>query len=134
MSKNRTAANTKEEIFMNRKLYYVGSQNNLSGMIGLFKHCHKTTTSLSIHPGRIIVPPGEYKYLFDCNIPDECHTSVEEDKGFIRYSVTVVIDEDDDKKKEFVESFTVINPLNLNDDETYSVRCLMSINVFEFKM
>lgn len=85
-----------------------------------------------MHLGRIIVPPGEYKYLFDCNIPDECHTSVEEDNGFIRYSVIVVIEEDVDKKKEFIESFTVINPLNLNDDETYGVRYL-SIRVSDLK-
>ncbi len=71
---------------------------------------------------RITVEPGEYKYVFDCNIPDECHTSVEETHGFIRYSVTVVIEEDSERKKEFVESFTVINPLNLNDDVVHSVR------------
>lgn len=68
-----------------------------------------------------MVPPGLYKYKWDCEIPDDCHTSVEENIGFIRYSVMVVIEEDVDQKKEFVESFTVINPLNLNDDQSYSV-------------
>ncbi|XP_037041430.1 arrestin domain-containing protein 3-like [Bradysia coprophila] len=95
-----TSTYSKEEVYFSRKIYYVGSQNNQSDC----------TT----------VESGDYKYLFDCNIPDECHTSVEERKGFIRYSVTVVIEEDVDKKKEFVESFTVLNPLNLNDDESNS--------------
>lgn len=75
----------------------------------------------SFYLGRSTVPSAEYKYQFNFNIPDECHTSVEETTGFIRYSVALVIEEDVNKKKEFVESFTVINPLNLNDDVSYSV-------------
>lgn len=71
--------------------------------------------------GRLDVQPGDYKYQFNCAIPDECHTSVEETTGFVRYSVALVIEEDLKKKKEFVELFTVINPLNLNDEEFYSV-------------
>lgn len=88
-------------------------------------HTHIQNTLINpmfVFKGRIVVAPGDYQYTFDCNIPDECPTSVEDDTGFIRYSITVFIDEDDDRKKEFVESFTVLKPLDLNDDESNSVR------------
>lgn len=66
--------------------------------------------------GEVVVPPGEYNYTFRCMLPAALPTSVEGDKGYIRYSVIVNLDRPMWPDQEFEESLTVLKALNLNEN------------------
>lgn len=66
--------------------------------------------------------PGEYNYDYQIRLPNGLPTSVESQIGYIRYGLQVVLDRPrflPDQK--FAEQFTVIKPLNLNNDTTLRV-------------
>lgn len=66
--------------------------------------------------------PGEYKYDYQIRLPTGLPTSIEAQYGYIRYGLQVVLDRprfSSDQK--FAETFTVIKPLNLNNDITLRV-------------
>lgn len=67
------------------------------------------------------IQPGEYQYNFHCNLPAGLPTSLEGDKGYIRYEARVVLDIPNWPDKEFFEMFTVVKALNLNNDPTLRV-------------
>lgn len=67
-------------------------------------------------PGELVVQAGEYNYTFSCVLPVDLPTSVEGKIGFIRYSVIVNLDRPMWPDQEFEESFTVLKPVNLNDN------------------
>lgn len=69
----------------------------------------------------IKVEPGNYKYNFQCNLPAELPTSVEGGYGYIRYTARVVLDIPLWTDTEFKERFTVIKPLDLNQDPALHV-------------
>lgn len=66
--------------------------------------------------------PGEYNYDYQIQLPMGLPTSIEASIGYIRYGLQVVLDRprfSPDQK--FAETFTVIRPLNLNNDATLRV-------------
>lgn len=72
--------------------------------------------------GETRVDAGHYSYPFECKLPIGLPTSLEEAKGYIRYTVKVVFDVPGIVPDlEFEEFFTVIKPLNLNDNPTLRV-------------
>lgn len=66
--------------------------------------------------GEVVIQPGEYNYTFSCMLPVDLPTSVEGNTGYIRYSVIVNLDRPMWPDQEFEESFTVLKPVNLNDN------------------
>lgn len=73
--------------------------------------------------------PGEYNYDFQIRLPVGLPTSIEAQIGYIRYGLQVVLDRPrflPDQK--FAEQFTVIKPLNLNNDITLRVSLETFIN------
>ncbi|KAJ6636592.1 Arrestin domain-containing protein 3 [Pseudolycoriella hygida] len=66
--------------------------------------------------GEVVVQPGEYIYTFSCALPVDLPTSVEGDTGHIRYCVIVNLDRPMWPDQEFEECFTVLKPVNLNDN------------------
>lgn len=63
----------------------------------------------------MILVPGVYNYTFQCNLPIGLPTSVEGIHGHIRYSATVSLIRPMWTDQEFEEGFTVIKPVDLND-------------------
>lgn len=75
-----------------------------------------------IHTDELHLEPGEYKYEYQIRLPVGLPTSIEAQIGYIRYGLQVVLDRPrflPDQK--FAEQFTVIKPLNLNNDTTLRV-------------
>lgn len=68
------------------------------------------------------VPPGQYQYGFHCKLSEILPTSLEGDVGYIRYQARVVLEIALCPDEEFVETFTVIKPLNLNKNSMLRVR------------
>lgn len=66
--------------------------------------------------------PGVYNYTFQCNLPIGLPTSVEGIHGHIRYSATVTLIRPMWTDQEFEEGFTVIKPVDLNDQPQLFVR------------
>ncbi|KAG4069557.1 hypothetical protein HA402_006923 [Bradysia odoriphaga] len=93
-----------------------GSKDNKKTHIGEEYYLNNKTFFVGGESGEVIVQPGEYNYTFSCALPAALPTSVEGDTGFIRYSVIVNLDRPMWPDQEFEEFFTVLKPLNLNDD------------------
>lgn len=84
-------------------------------MNGLFRF-------VSVLKDELHLEPGEYKYDYQMRLPVGLPTSIEAQIGYIRYGLQVVLDRPrflPDQK--FAEQFTVIKPLNLNNDTTLRV-------------
>lgn len=77
---------------------------------------------MRFHAGEIELQPGVYSYTFQCLLPAGLPTSVEATHGHIRYSATVNLDRPMWPDQEFEEGFTVLKPLNLNDQPHLRVR------------
>lgn len=75
-----------------------------------------------MNTGEITVAQGEYNYTFETVLPMGLPTSVEAQNGHIRYGLQVVLDRPRWPDQKFEESFTVIKPLNLNNDISLRVR------------
>lgn len=62
------------------------------------------------------LPAGSHQFTFELRIPSDCPTSLESKRGKIRYGLKVVLDRPwkFDHLSELI--FTVINPINLNDN------------------
>lgn len=75
---------------------------------------------------------GEHNYEFQFRLPANLPSSFEGDFGHIRYIATVVLDIPNWPDDEYQQPFTVIKPLDLNDDLELKV---ISINlVFDQKI
>lgn len=77
--------------------------------------------------------PGEYRYNFQVQLPLGLPTSLEARAGHIRYGLQVVLDRPLWLDQKFEETFTVIKPLNLNNDMTLRVnskKCFYIYNPF----
>lgn len=77
--------------------------------------------SLSYKPGELTLHPGVYRYNFHVELPFGIPTSLEAQIGHIRYGLQVVLNRPRWPDQKFEETFTVIKPLNLNDDTTLRV-------------
>lgn len=71
---------------------------------------------LSIFLGEVNIRPGTYQYEFQIQLPYGLPTSLEGVHGHIRYAATVTLDRPRWANQTFEEAFTVIKPLNLNND------------------
>lgn len=81
-----------------------------------------STCFVSEYKDELHLEPGEYKYDYQIRLPVGLPTSIEAQIGYIRYGLQVVLDRPrflPDQK--FAEQFTVIKPLNLNNDTTLRV-------------
>lgn len=63
--------------------------------------------------------PGSYTYKFEAEIPETAPTSFDGEFGQIRYEVDLVIDRAWRYNNVFKQPFTVIHPLDLNEDNAY---------------
>lgn len=70
---------------------------------------------------KIQLPPGTQNYKFQCNLPFGLPTSVEHEVGHITYGVKLVMDVPFWLDTKFKEHFTVIKPINLNEDPSFRV-------------
>lgn len=70
----------------------------------------------------IVVPAGDHQYPFEIQLRPRLPTSYEGKHGHIRYITTLHIDRTAKKLDPLMETFTVINPLNLNSSSSYRVR------------
>lgn len=80
--------------------------------------------------GTIEIQPGIYTYTFQCNLPDNLPTSLESQNGYIRYSVLVKLDRPLMIDTEFLQPFTVIKKVNLNDSPALRVGILIFCIIF----
>ncbi|XP_037046285.1 arrestin domain-containing protein 1-like isoform X2 [Bradysia coprophila] len=67
----------------------------------------------------IVVPAGNHSYPFQVQFRPRLPTSYEGTYGHIRYISTLHIDRSSKKLDPFTETFTVINPLNLDNNSSY---------------
>lgn len=70
----------------------------------------------------IVVPAGNNHYPFEIQLRPRLPTSYEGTHGYIRYIATLHIDRSAKKLDPLKETFTVINPLNLDNSPAYRVR------------
>lgn len=121
-------------IFLGEKVLCWIKSRYEDDLIGLFRFmvglwCHFI--------GEIRVEPGHQSYPFECELPIGLPTSMEAKEGHIRYTVKVVFEVPDIVPHlEFVEVFTMIKPLNLNDSHLSMLRVWSRISdliLFTFK-
>lgn len=75
--------------------------------------------------GEVRLTPGMHEYSFQVLLPPHLPTSFEGKHGHIRYTASVALDIPFWFDKEFVESFTVIRPINLDILTALQVNYLM---------
>ncbi|XP_031621629.1 uncharacterized protein LOC116339736 [Contarinia nasturtii] len=92
---SKKEAHTASEIYLEQRQYLLGGRT-----------------------GEITLAPGVYKYAFQVELPLNIPTSLESQHGHIRYGFQVVLDRPLWSDQKFEETFTVIKPLNLNNDLT----------------
>lgn len=63
----------------------------------------------------ITLKPDVYKYSFTCPLPEDLPTSLEGTFGSIRYAAIVTINVPIWPDKIFEKGFTVVKPVNLNE-------------------
>lgn len=88
------------ELYLTERKYLVGGR----------EQCSLTTTKM---------PSGMHTFDFHCDLPAALPTSCESSIGHVRYTVQVTIDRLLRGNKEFLQPFTVIKPLDLNNDEAW---------------
>lgn len=76
--------------------------------------------------GEVTIQPGVYNYDFQIQLPPELPTSIEGVFGYIRYVACVTIDHPVERDPYFETTFTVIKPLNLNDNPSYRVSTVLT--------
>lgn len=64
----------------------------------------------------IELPAGEHRYPFSCSLPPNLPSSFEADYGHVRYTVKAIIDRPWKFDHEVKAAFTVIAPLDLNQE------------------
>lgn len=79
--------------------------------------------------------PGNYKYIFQCNLPTTLPTSLEGESGYIRYTACVYFDRIMWPDQIFEEPFTVINPsLNITNIKNPWVVIVIGLIFNNFKL
>lgn len=71
--------------------------------------------------GEITLEPGEHTYPFTTHLPPNLPSSFEGEHGFIRYTVKGIVDRPWKFDQDVKMAFTVISPLDLNQDPTIKV-------------
>lgn len=72
--------------------------------------------------GEVRLTSGSYSYPFEFEFPKELPTSFEGSIGYIRYKMTVVIDNNSMwRDKEFDIPFSVVKAIDLNSDPVFRV-------------
>lgn len=79
-----------------------------------------------IRTGELTLEPGVYQYDFQVQLPTGIPTSLEAMHGHIRYGLQVVLDRPRWANQNFEATFTVIKPLNLNDDISLRVKIIFN--------
>lgn len=100
----------------------------------IFSATESESSSLSLSPkliivltADIVVPAGNNHYPFEIQLRPRLPTSYEGTHGYIRYFATLHIDRSAKKLHPLKETFTVINPLNLDNSPSYRVRLIFSL-------
>lgn len=75
-----------------------------------------------------MLQPGTYNYTFEFKLPNNVPSSIEGDCGWIQYAVNVVVDISIWADQKFEQTFTVIQPINLNP----SLKVIYSIFFCDF--
>lgn len=68
------------------------------------------------------IPPGEYEYPFECDLPIDLPSSIETRYGHIRYILNLIIDIPHGQAIISDHVFTVIKHLDLNESPQLRVR------------
>ena len=71
--------------------------------------------------GDVTLQPGTYEYNFQSELPLTLPSSLESDRGWVRYTATVVMDIPLARDDKFEADFTVLKKLNLNLLPRFSV-------------
>lgn len=79
-----------------------------------------------IRTGELTLEPGVYQYDFQAQLPTGIPTSLEAMHGHIRYGLQVVLDRPRWANQNFEATFTVIKPLNLNNDIALRVKSIFN--------
>lgn len=71
--------------------------------------------------GEIEIQSGEHKFPFQCVLPTNLPSSFESDFGHVRYTVKATLDRPWKFDQEVKSPFTVVSPLDLNQESRASV-------------
>lgn len=80
--------------------------------------------------GEIEIQSGEHKFPFTCTLPTNLPSSFESDFGHVRYTVKATLDRPWKFDQDVKSPFTVITPLDLNQEPRAAVCILSSLNTF----
>lgn len=93
-----------------------GSGKSRVTYVGEEIYLDETTYLAGSAAGNITLTPGVHTYNIQCNLPARLPTSVEGNIGYIRYTARVIMDVPMGFDKELKQRFTVIRPMNLNNN------------------
>lgn len=74
----------------------------------------------------IVLPPGEHSYPFTCMLPPSLPSSFEGEWGHVRYTIKVTLDRPWKFDQDIKMAFTVLSPLDLNQNARLKVCCFRS--------
>lgn len=80
--------------------------------------------------GEIEIQSGEHKFPFTCTLPMNLPSSFESDYGHVRYTVKATLDRPWKFDQEVKNPFTVIAPLDLNQEPKAAVCIKFHINLY----
>lgn len=69
----------------------------------------------------IVLPPGQHSYPFTCALPASLPSSFEGEWGHVRYTIKVTLDRPWKFDQDFKMAFTVLSPLDLNQNARLKV-------------
>jgi Arrestin (or S-antigen), N-terminal domain/Arrestin (or S-antigen), C-terminal domain len=94
-----------------------GKQSKEVTYTGKEEYVSSKTRLLSAMSGKEVeIPKGTNVYNFQCFIPPNAPTSFEGTMGYIRYTVSLNLDRKEKRDESFVRAFTVIRPVDLNNE------------------
>lgn len=80
-----------------------------------------------------MVPAGKNTYPFVIQLSTKLPTSFEGTYGYIRYNITLHIEKPGEKLDPLKETFTIIRPLNLNNQTLFRVSYFLTSTILSIE-
>lgn len=117
---------TGHEEYYQIQYYLLGGKNSKNWCQDIWANCGNIILYIytsAIHPGaEIELPQGTHTYPFTCALPPQLPSSFEGEWGHVRYTIKITLDRPWKFDQDTKMAFTVISPVDLNQNPRIKVR------------